>query len=179
MLFGPRFRSAFVTKAVPLGLLGATVLLVSATVWQALAAARSHRALAERVLHDYADLAATEFVRRSTASIGTYGFAMIARGLERVNNRTGSLPSLDELASSMPSKSDVAIEVVRAIIRFDARGGRFETTGETLTPGNQEALTQAIAAPARRNAEYRVVHSTVGGRTRTFVVATGDPIRSG
>src|SRR5262245_7305014 len=116
MLFGPRFRSAFFTKAVPLGLLGATVLLVGATVWQALSAARSHRALAERVLHDYADLAATEFVRRSTASIGTYGFAMIARGLERVNNRSSApLPSLDELAASIPSNSDVAFEVVRAI----------------------------------------------------------------
>jgi signal transduction histidine kinase len=179
MLFGPRFRSSFVAKAVPLGLLCSTVLLVGAIVWQALSAARSHRALAERVLHDYADLAATEFVRRSTASIGTYGFAMIARGLERVNGRSSApLPSLDELAPLMPSNSDVAIKVIRAIIRFDAQGGRFETTGETLTPKIQEALTQAVGGPARRNAEYRVVHSTFDGRTRSFVVATGDPARS-
>ena len=43
--------------AAPFVLLAASTVLTAALAWQAFAAAASHRELAQRVLHDYAELA--------------------------------------------------------------------------------------------------------------------------
>lgn len=51
--------------------LGASTLLTAALAWQAFTSSASHRALAQRVLRDYAELAATEFSRRTTAYVIT------------------------------------------------------------------------------------------------------------
>src|SRR5687767_16028340 len=106
--------------AAPFVLLAASTLLTTALAWQAFAAAASHRELAQRVLHDYAELAATEFSRRTTAYIGNYGVVIALRALTQTAVGERALPSREVLQAAMPVESKRAIELVGPPFRFDA-----------------------------------------------------------
>lgn len=170
-----RSRLTALIRAAPLLLLSAAVVLVALLAWRARAAAASHRALAERVLHDYAELAATEFGRRSANVVGTYGFAIALRGLTAAaGDAHGALPSVAAAAAAMPAASRNARELIGAIIRFDTRGERFETTGRDIPSDVRRALTDAAARPPANAAVYGVAHPIIDGATRSFVFAVGD-----
>ncbi len=62
-------------------LLLASLVIAGAVAWQAQDAARSHRAMAERVLRDYAGLAADELVRRASADVGYRGYCVLIQAL--------------------------------------------------------------------------------------------------
>ena len=165
------FLSSLV-DALPLIKLGVAVVLIAAIAWQAFSAAGSHQVLADRVLHDYADLAASEFVRRSEAYFGNYGFAVLSRALDRTGKDAAApLPSRADLIAVIPENSRGSVELIRAVIRFDEHGTRFETSGDPLPEAIQESLIKGALAPAGDKVEYSVVHSVKDGRTRTFVVA--------
>src|SRR5688572_4566960 len=109
-------RGGSLAAIAPLALFAMSAALFAVLAWQAFTATASHRALAERVLQDYADLAAAEFVRRTTNVIGNYGFAIAARALRD----GGEIPSHEQLRARFPVQSERAIELVGPIFRDPA-----------------------------------------------------------
>ena len=133
--------------AAPFVLLAASTVLTAALAWQAFAAAASHRELAQRVLHDYAELAATEFSRRTTAYVGNYGVVVALRSLAQTATDERTLPSREVLQAAMPVESRRAIELVGPLFRFAADGSAFVSEDADLSPGLREALRSAAARP--------------------------------
>ena len=126
-----RWQPSFsrLATAAPFILLAASAVLTAALAWQAFAAASSHRQLAQRVLHDYADLAATEFSRRTTAYVGNYGVVVVLRALAQTSSGQPGLPSREALQLAMPAESRRAIELVGPMFRFDVTRAEFRRGG--------------------------------------------------
>ncbi len=80
-------------------LLLASLAIAGAVAWQAQDAARSHRTMAERVLRDYAGLAADELVRRSSAQIGYYGYYALTQALSADGGDSETPPAPAVLAA--------------------------------------------------------------------------------
>jgi signal transduction histidine kinase len=73
-------------------LLALALLLACGVAWQALRAARAHRAATERLLRDHAAYAATEFARRAGATLES-GFVTLQHyPTSRIENRPASTP---------------------------------------------------------------------------------------
>jgi signal transduction histidine kinase len=155
--------------AAPFVLLAASTVLTAALAWQAFAAAASHRELAQRVLHDYAELAATEFSRRTTAYVGNYGVVVALRALAQTATDERTLPSREVLQTAMPLESRRAIEFVGPLFRFAADGSAFVSEDADLAPGLREALRSAAARP-RAGGTLSLRWAQEGG-TRLFVLA--------
>lgn len=164
----------------PMLLLGTSIVLIAVLAWQAYGAAASHRALAERVLRDYADLAATEVGRRATSFIGNYGFGAALRGLSRALTESGgALPSREALAAAMPPQSRRAVELAGTLFRFDVEGERFEISGGELQPQIRRVLIDLARQPLDRPVEYRVLHLASAGGLRSFVLTANGRMRAG
>jgi signal transduction histidine kinase len=157
----------------PLILLGASTALTALLAWQAFAAAASHRALAERVLRDYAELAAIEFSRRTTAYIGNYGVVVSLRAMTQAARDSGSpLPSRAALEAAMPVQSKRARELVGPIFRFDSSSSEFEfENGELPLQARSALLDLARGGGSDR---LRALHQTLEGQTRLYVIAPAD-----
>jgi signal transduction histidine kinase len=156
-------------SAAPFVLLAASTVLSGALAWQAFAAAASHRELAQRVLHDYAELAATEFSRRTTAYVGNYGVVVALRSLAQTATDERTLPSREVLQAAMPAESRRAIELVGPLFRFDASGSVFVSEDADLSPGLRDALRSAAAQP--RTGGTLSLRWAEEGATRLFVLA--------
>jgi signal transduction histidine kinase len=155
--------------AAPFLLLAASAVLTAALAWQAFAAAASHRELARRVLHDYAELAATEFSRRTTAYVGNYGVVVALRSLAQTAGDDRTLPSRQALQAAMPVESRRAIELVGPLFRFAADDTAFLSEDADLSPGLRDALRSAAAQP-RAGGTLSLRWAQEGG-TRLFVFA--------
>jgi signal transduction histidine kinase len=155
----------------PLILLGASIVLTVALAWQAFSSATSHRALAERVLRDYAELAASEFSRRSTAFVGNYGVVVGLRAISQAaRDNSGALPSRAAVAAAMSSQSRRAQELVGMMVQFDESSGRFVTDGAELPPQVKPALMDAARERRLNDADFIAIHPTIDGHTRLYVV---------
>src|SRR5688572_25048008 len=160
--------------AAPFVLLAASTVLTAALAWQAFAAAASHRELAQRVLRDYAELAATEFSRRTTAYVGNYGVVVVLRSLAQTATDERTLPSREALQAAMPVESRRAIELVGPMFRFAAVGSAFVSEDANLSPSLREALLATAVQPhGRGTLSLRWVEE---GGTRLFVLA---PVSAG
>src|SRR5688572_5167861 len=155
--------------AAPFVLLAASTVLTAALAWQAFAAAASHRELAQRVLHDYAELAATEFSRRTTAYVGNYGVVVALRSLAQTASDERTLPPREVLQTAMPVESRRAIEFVGPLFRFAADGSAFVSEDADLAPGLRDVLRYAAAQP--RAGGTLCVRWPQEGGTRVFVLA--------
>jgi two-component system phosphate regulon sensor histidine kinase PhoR len=142
--------------------------LIAVLGWQALAAAAGHRALARRVLRDYADLAATELIRRGSTFVFTYGFDVAALALARTPTDPGTWPSRDALTAAIPQPSKRALELVDDFVRVDTTSARFESSGEAVSREVQSEVIAALRAPSTSSAPSRIIVSTADGRTRVF-----------
>jgi signal transduction histidine kinase len=167
MRWQPSF--ARLATAAPFILLAASAVLTAALAWQAYASASSHRQLAQRVLHDYADLAATEFSRRTTAYIGNYGVVVALRALAQMSAGQAGLPSREVLQLAMPPESRRAIELVGPMFRFDATQAGFVAEEPGLETSLRDAL-QAAATKPHTGGTLSVRWQEEGG-TRLFVLA--------
>lgn len=152
--------------AAPFFLLAASALLTAALAWQAFASTASHRQLAQRVLRDYAGLAATEFSRRTTAYVGNYGVVVALRALAQTSNDT--LPSRETLQATMPAESRRAIELVGPTFRFDAAGSAFLSEDSNLPATLRDTLRAAATQP--RSGGTVSVRWLEEGATRLFVL---------
>ncbi len=150
-------------------LLTASTVLLAILAWQAVAASRSHRELAERVLRDYATFAAVEFVRRSTAFMESSGFAVAIRALVRADADSASLPSRAAVVAAMPARYQSAADLVGTIFAFTADGSRFDAVDGELPAEAREALVRAVQRPDDNRLEYRVIHPVIADRARIFV----------
>ena len=156
--------------AAPFVLLAASTVLTAALAWQAFAAAASHRELAQRVLRDYAELAATEFSRRTTAYVGNYGVVVVLRSLAQTATDERTLPSRKALQAAMPVESRRAIELVGPMFRFAADGTSFVSEDANLSPSLRDALRVSAASP-RFGGGTLSLRWGEEGRTRLFVLA--------
>lgn len=160
----------------PVLLLGTSVALVTLLTWQAYQASTSHRALAERVLHDYADLAATELGRRVTSFIGTYGFGAAIRGLSAATAHGPEIPpSPEQVAAALPPQSRRAAELVGLRFLFDPSQGSFVVAGGVVPGDAQAAIIDAVRQPDGRPGDYRVLSHAADETLRLFVFTVSRP----
>jgi signal transduction histidine kinase len=160
-----------IATAGPFVLLATSTVLTAALAWQAFASAASHRELAQRVLRDYAELAATEFSRRTTAYIGNYGVVIALRSLAQQVNGQQAMPSREALQAAMPVESRRAIELVGPMFRFDSAG--FASEDRSLSQALREALR--ASAGSARPGERISVRWPEEGATRLFVLTPAQP----
>jgi signal transduction histidine kinase len=156
--------------AAPFVLLAASTVLTAALAWQAFAAAASHRELAQRVLHDYAELAATEFSRRTTAYVGNYGVVVALRALAQTAADERTLPSRRALQAAMPVESRRAIELVGPMFRFAVNGTSFVSEDANLSPSLRDAL-RVIAVTPHSGGGTLSFRWAEEGRIRLFLLA--------
>ena len=142
---------ARLATAAPFVLLSASTVLTAALAWQAFASAASHRQLTQRVLHDYAELAATEFSRRTTAYVGNYGVVIALRALgadcERRHERCRRAQTLQ---AAMPSSRDVRSSWSARCSASTLPAPTFVSEDSELSPVLRDALRTAAGQAARQ-----------------------------
>jgi signal transduction histidine kinase len=113
-------------SALIVGLLLLSLALASVLAWQAVDAAASHRAAAEAVLRDYAQLAADEFVRRGASEIGYRGYYRLLDALGKAGGEAGALPTREALIGG-DARIEPALSLAAYFFRLDPPSGRLET----------------------------------------------------
>ncbi|HEX9637958.1 MAG TPA: HAMP domain-containing sensor histidine kinase [Acidobacteriota bacterium] len=160
-------------------LLAGTLLLVAALAWQAHDAARTQRAVAERVLRDYAGLAAEELARRCASTIGYYGFHTLLTALRPPAERGAKLAALDELRSSGDQGLRRAAALARYVFRIPIEGEAVETSGPVPAPEVVQWLRDQARRPEVRSRggeiPFAFLSCRLAGRFHRFVYAVTDP----
>jgi signal transduction histidine kinase len=163
----PGWRTALIVAS-----LVATFLLTAFLALPGLTAAVYHRATAERVVRDWARVAAGELGRRAEAQAGFYGTYPVLLALAAADR----LPPPGALAAAAATAEERRnARLVRLTFRYAAAGGGLETS-EPLPPDLHNWLRRALAALAAAPpppGERRPLHGTAGGAERTFVYAVG------
>lgn len=153
------------------GLLLSSVGLAGVLTWEAQRGMREQQAMGERVLRDYAMLAADEFARRSLSELGFHGFYQ-AIGAVRRAAAWGSLPAPGALAADEDEEARSSADLVAATLYYDPATRRLDVLGEPLDPATSIWITRrldaGITGPMTR-APYVTAHAVVGGRAHSIV----------
>jgi len=161
-------------------LLVISLALATVLAWQAHDAARSHRAVAEDVLRDYARLAADEFIRRTAADVGYYGYYKLFGVLADQRSTTSAprLPSFELLTRDADEATRRALSLARYLFVLDPASGEIEVSpspqvvDNTPTAPVTEWLRREIRTPPGNPNGFRpaffVHHATIGSSRRTF-----------
>lgn len=153
--------------------------VIAILTWQAVSAASGHRALADGVLRDYADLAAVEVVRRGSTFLFTYGFDVGAQALARARASSGTdLPSREAIRAAMPDQSKRAIELVGSLVRVDTERRTIDVAGDPVPAEIEGDLITTLLADPPSRAPSRVITLTALGRTHVFAFTTDRPAAS-
>ena len=146
--------------AFTVGLLLLALALVAVLAWKAQAAARSHRATAERTLRDYAKFAAWEYGQRARMNLLTTTVSSLLLPISRINpdDPTATLPSPEGFAERVLERMRWCdcMDSVRFFFRYDWRDGTFASTAG---PGMEDAA--------------RWARDTITAHTRIFPTPTG------
>lgn len=133
-------------------LLACTLVLATMLAYEAHEAAVSHRATAERALHDYAAVAAWELVAGVNDELQTtVGTALAPVTRARATTPYELLPAPTVLAATAdgvlrcPSGGDSS----RFYFRIDFRDGSLATAGANVSPAMRRWLTDTIASHVR------------------------------
>lgn len=133
-------------------LLACTLALATMLAYEAHEAAVSHRATAERALHDYAAVAAWEFVAGVNDELQTsVGTALAPVTRARATTPYELLPAPTVLAATAdgvlrcPSGTDSS----RFYFRIDFRDGSLATAGANVSPAMRQWLADTIASHVR------------------------------
>ena len=118
---------------------------------QAYGVARYHRAQADRVLRDYAALAAARVAQRSASQIYFYAIIPPLKALQRAHEIAPHAPlprpsGLMTEAKEWESKLDLPI---RFTFRLDLPSGKLETAGEPASPATRAWLLDSLPAHLR------------------------------
>ncbi len=167
----PRPRALFVAA-----LLLLTLALAGAIALQAYRNFLGHKATAERVLHDYARLAAARFAQRTEMAVYWSAFWPALEALSRVKAgrpdmplpAPGTLPAVSE-----PHAAADFRKLARYTFRFDLRSGRLETAGATPSAAVRKWLRDTLPPHSRTAYDPKerlgaIVH-TVDGVPRAIV----------
>lgn len=149
-------------------LLALTLVIAAVLAYEAHAAARSHRATAERALHDYATFAAWELLAKATDNLQpalTAAFAPVT-GLKAATPYD-ALPAPATLAAAgrdVLRCADPRDDATRYAFRLDLRDGSFTTGGATPSPRERAAARAVVAAQARSvyRPDWRYATTLVG-----------------
>jgi signal transduction histidine kinase len=159
------------------GLLVCTLVLATILAYEAHDAARSHRATAERALHDYAAVAAWELV----AGVNDELQASVAGALAPVTRARASSPyELLPAPAVLSASADNALrcsapsgDSARFYFRIDFRDGTLATTGAIPSMAMRVWLRDTITVHGRNvykpNWNYAIVLGAPPGETRATV----------
>lgn len=153
------------------GLLLASLVLASVLAWQAQVSMRYHRAAAEKVLHDYAMLAADELGRRSVSELGFYGFYPLVTALRQASAK-GRLLSPEELQASSDDPQRPSADLVLSTFRYDSETDALDALGPPLDPAVRAWMVDRLrtgAATTPRDGRYSTAHAVVAGELRSIV----------
>ncbi len=128
-----------------------TLALAGAIALQAYRTFLDHKATAERVLRDYARLAAARFAQRTEMALYYYAFWPALDALSRAKaTRPGApLPAPSDLpASSEPHAADFRT-FARYTFRYDLHTGRLETAGATPSAVARQWLRDTLPVHSR------------------------------
>jgi len=166
----PRPRGLFIAA-----LLLLTLGLAGAIALQAYRNFLDHRATAERVLHDYARLAAARFAERTEMALYWSAFSPALDALSRAKAGVAGtpLPAPSQLPAATDLHSADFHKLARYTFRLDLRNGRLETAGATPSPAVRKWLRDTLPVHSRTlySPKYRlgaIVH-TVDGASRAIV----------
>ena len=150
--------------------------LVAVLAWQAHRAARSQRAIAERVLRDYATLAAEELVRRAAGRVGYAGCYPLIRAVRAAAAGADPAPSPAAVASRLGEPEREALGLARSFFRSGPGGGL--AVSEPLEPEVATWLGERLAgltpAELAQGPGYGVLHRGGPPRPVRFVVSALD-----
>jgi signal transduction histidine kinase len=152
-----------------------TLVLAGAIALQAYRNFLGHKATAERVLHDYARLAAARFASRTEMNFYWMNFSPAMDALMRAKAGVADvpLPAPSRLpATTEPHAADVR-KFVRYTFRYDLKTGHLETAGAVPPPTVRQWLRDTL--PPHRRAVYdpkerlgAIVH-TLDGDSRAVI----------
>ena len=135
------------------GLLVCTLALATMLAYEAHEAARSHRATAERALHDYAAVAAWELVAGVNEELqSSVGSALAPMTRARATTPYELLPAPAMLAASASNAlrcPDASRDSERFYFRIDFRDPSLATAGAALSPAMHAWLNDSITAHSR------------------------------
>ena len=187
----PRPRALFVAA-----LLLLTLALAGAIALQAYRNFLGHKATAERVLHDYARLAAARFANRTEMVFYYDAFSPAVDALMRVKagDPNVPLPPPSRLPATTQPHAPDFLKLAHYTFRYDLRSGRLETGGGAPSPLVRKWLRDTLPVHSRtvydpkervgailrtvdetpRAIVYTVVKDK-GGTPRTIVGVEEDP----
>ena len=155
-------------------LLLASLAIAGVVAWQAQDAARSHRAMAERVLRDYAGLAADELVRRSTSQLGYHGYYVLMRALSEAEPSV-SPPAPADLAAAADERLQRAAALASFTFCYLPASGELVIGGRPSNPAVGHWLFDRLESPEiHRQGEdvsMSFLHEVVDGTATTAVFA--------
>ena len=166
----PRPRALFIAA-----LLVLTLALAGAIALQAYRNFLSHKATAERVLHDYARLAAARFANRTEMNFWYENFSPARDALLRA--KAGALgeplPTPNRLPPTTEPHATDFRKLARYTFRYDLKTGRLEIAGATPSATVRKWLRDTL--PPHRHAVYdpkehlgAIIH-TVDGVSRAVI----------
>src|SRR5438552_13568788 len=168
----PRPRALFVAA-----LLLLTLALACAIALQAYRNFLGHKATAERVLRDYARLAAARFANRTEMALYYHAFwpALDALSRAKAGRPDTELPAPGRLpVSNEPHAADFR-KLARYTFRYDLRDGRMEAAGGTPSAAVRRWLRDTLPVHSRTVYDPKerlgAIVRTAGGGSR----ATGSP----
>ena len=118
---------------------------------QAYGVARYHRAQADRVLRDYAALAAARVAQRSASQIYYYAIIPPLKALQRAHEVAprGPLPRPTGLRTEAMERESKLTLPIRFTFRLDLPTGSLETAGEPASPATRAWLLDSLPVHMR------------------------------
>ena len=113
---------------------------------QAYGAARYHRAQADRVLRDYAALAAARIAQRSANELYFYAILPPLKALQRAAEMTppSPLPWPSDLRTEAMERESQSALPIRFTFRLDVTTGKLETQGEPASSAARALLLDSL-----------------------------------
>lgn len=126
--------------------------LAGVLAFQAQAAVARHRATAERVLRDYAALAAQRLAGTGAQQLRYYGLPPLFEALAaaRVGEPGKPVPTVAGLARRASGHYPLDARCCRYVFRLDLRSGRFAASGDSMPgPEERDRLIDTVLAHSR------------------------------
>ncbi len=159
-------------------LLIGSLLLVGFLTSQAHYAVTSHRQTAEAVLRDYADLASSEFVRRTLTEVGYYGYYPLTTAFRAWNRENPDAPVVPPADLPMEEERAPARELARHLFRFDGGDASLESSAPNLGAAVSQELVRRLGqsvAEAPNDGSYVSLFAEIDGEMRSFVYSMANP----